>query len=143
MSDLFGKTVPNTENPITADACAVIWDGKTVSTAINFSLEYSQPVTRRRSIGSQAAIIYGGQPMGRASIGRLLTEKDVPWDTDSWKNCKSGKIEFQLGGNCAGKNIRKFIATGCIVSAFTVQANADDLTVADNVAIEFLELTRE
>ena len=146
MADLFGKTAPEPTQPITADTCKIFWDGadKQVATAINFSLEYSQGVTRRRSIGNKSAIIYGGQPQGRATIGRLVTlEGDLPWNSDSWKACKGGFLIFELGGNCqGGKSGAKFKATQCIVSSFSLQANAEDLTVADNVVIDFMELTR-
>lgn len=142
MADIFGRTPLTLQTPITADQCHIEWEGE-VGTAIQFSLEYSQQVTRRRSIGNQNAVIFGSQPMGRATIARLLTTGENGFTQQAWSCGKSdSKITFKLGG-CGGEGGGgTYTATGCIVSSFSIQASAEDLTVMDNVVIEFLELTK-
>lgn len=140
MADLFGRDPINIKTPMTADKCEITWDGDNVATAIQFSLEYSQSITRRRSIGSKDAIIYGSQPVGRATMARLITSSGVDTTGDSWE-CKTGEMSFEMG-SCDGGGSRTFHAKGCIVTSYSIQAQAEDLTVMDNVVIEFLELTK-
>lgn len=141
MSDIYGKAPLNLKQAVTADRCTITWDGKDVAQAVQFSLEYSQSVTRRRSIGQKDAVIYGGQPTGRATMARLITSGGSNvGDGDSWLACKSGTMMFEMGGNCGGTG-DIYHATGCIVTSFSLQASSEDLTVMDNVVIEFLELS--
>lgn len=142
MADIFGKEPLKLKTPVTADKCRITMDGKPVAEAMQFSLEYSQSITRRRSIGNNSAVIYGSQPMGRASMARLITVPDESSKGDSWNACIRGRLTFELGGGCDSNQQtgKTYTAEGCIVSAFSVSASADDLTVVDNVVIEFMEL---
>jgi hypothetical protein len=144
MADLYGKDKLTILQPVTADRCKIQMDGKDVGEAIQFSLEYSQGVTRRRSIGSRSAVIYASQPTGRATMARLITV-DGDKQTgkgDSWLACKGGTLDFTMKGNPCGDGAPETVykATGCIVTSFSIQASAEDTTVMDNVVIEFLEL---
>jgi len=139
MADMFGREPVKLKKPVTADKCEITWDGKNVAQAIQFSMDYSQQITRRRSIGSKDAIIYGSQPQGRATMARLITSDGSITSGDSW-TCKTGTLTFKLGG-CEGGG-GTYTATGCIISSFNIQAQAEDLTVMDNVVIEFMELSK-
>ncbi len=139
MADMFGREPVQLKQPITADKCEITWDGDVVGQAIQFSLEYSQQMTRRRSIGSKDAIVYGSQPVGRASMARLYTADGPKSAGDSW-SCKTGNMTFTMGG-CEGAGGKTYHATGCVVTSFQIQASAEDLSVMDNITIEFLELT--
>lgn len=138
MAEMFNRPPVNVKDPITADNCSIIWDGEIVTQAQNITIQYSQNVTRRRSIGSQDAVIYASQPQGTAQITRLVTTESGLFSGPSWQPCGNGNLTFLLGG-CNGDG-NNYSATGCIVSSFSVQASADDLTVVDNVTIEFLQL---
>lgn len=145
MADIYGKEKIDIKQPITADRCEIMMDGSPVGQAIQFSLEYSQAVTRRRSIGQKMAVIYAGQPSGRATMARLITTDGtlMTGRGDSWKACSSGTLTFTMKGNPCGEanaKVTKYKATGCIVTSFSLSAQAEDLTVMDNVVIEFLEL---
>ncbi len=143
MADIFGKEPLELKQPITADKCIISLDGKVVAEASQISIEYSQSITRRRSIGNKTAVIYGAQPQGRASIARLLALDMEDERGKSWTGCVEGTLTFSMGGGCGGQDksaSKRYTATGCIVSAFSIQASADDLTVMDNVVIEFMEL---
>ena len=142
MADLFGRDPITLKTPVTADKCTIIFDGETVAQAIQFSIEYGQSITRRRSIGSKDAVVYGSQPQGRATIARLITIAGATTKGASWSACGDGTITFELGGCKADKVGQSYNATGCIVTSYSISASAEDLTVMDNVTIEFMELTK-
>jgi len=139
MSDLFGRAAQNIRTPITADLAQINW-GTQIATAVNISISYMQPITRRRTIGNQAAIIYSGQPAGTISIQRLLADgaSDL-FAKPGWSACSPTDISLNLSG-CNGASGYSVKATGCVVSNFQVSAEAEGLTVIDNVTIEFLQL---
>jgi hypothetical protein len=151
--DIFGRTPPSIKTPITADRCIITWDNKTVTQAIQFQMSYGQSVTRRRTIGSNDAVVYGSQPSGQATMARLYVSGDSAalFSTDSWTCGGTGIVTFATGacdsqqgptasgGNAGGDT---FTARGCMVSQFSISAQAEDLTVVDNVTIEFLQLER-
>ena len=142
--DIFNKKKIQTDTPITADYCEIWFDGEVVATALGFTLEYNQGVTRRRSIGSKTAVIYGGQPNGRASMQRMITVGSNFFGGKTGENswsCEGGTLEFHLGSCNGTEEGRVFHAQGCMVSSFSLQVSSEDLTVADAVTIDFLELT--
>ncbi len=140
MADMFGRDPVQLKTPMTADKCDITWENENVASAIQFSIEYGQQVTRRRSIGSQDAIIYGSQPQGRATMARLITSDGTITTGPSW-SCKTGTLKFYMSG-CEGAGGGVFIANGCIVTSYNISAQAEDLTVMDNVTIEFMELEK-
>lgn len=142
MADLFGKEPLRLKTPVTADQCTIIFDGETVAQAVTFQLEYGQSITRRRSIGSKDAVVYGSQPQGRATIARLITKEGAITKGKSWTACGNGTIRFNLGYCEGGITKDKYDATGCVVTSYSISASAEDLTVMDNVTIEFMELTK-
>lgn len=143
-NDIFNRTPSSIRRPITADKCLLTWDGQVVTQASNFSMTYNQGINRRRSIGNNDAVIYATLPVGQASMSRLLClDKAVLFNTPSW-TCVGGTITFKLDGDCSdsgsGAGAQTYTASGCIVTSYTISATADDLSVMDNVVIEFLEL---
>jgi len=140
MADVFNKE-QTIKQPITADLCSIVWDGETVTQAMQFQLTYSQQISRRRSIGSEDAIIYGSQPQGQITIARLMCDSSALFSSDSW-TCRPGTLTFQTA-TCEGAGGVTYTANGCMVSQYSVTASAEDLTVVDNVVVEFLELTTE
>lgn len=144
MADIFNRQSLDIQKPVTADKCVILWDDTVVSQAFQFQMTYNQGITRRRSIGNQSAVIYGSQPMGQINMARLLTvDASNLFSTKAWTGCgdSESKIAFQLF-DCADQSGDTYIAIGCIVTSFSLNANSDDLTVMDNVVVEFLELQR-
>ena len=141
MADILGRDPIQLKQPITADKCLITWDGNNVAQAISVSLDYSQSISRRRSIGSKDAVIYGSQPSGRATMARLITTDGSITQGPSWSSCSTGTLTFTMGG-CNGASGDVYTANGCMVSSFSIQAQAEDLTVMDNVVIEFMELVK-
>lgn len=144
--DIFGKKAINLNfSPVTADLVEIQFDGKLLSTAINFSLSYAQSVNRRHSIGNRDAIIYPSQPVGQISIQRMLTAdlKEL-MSGKIWKACDNGgTISFALKTGCIGTNVNKvatYTCTGCVATQYQLNGEAEGLSIVDGVTIEFMQL---
>ncbi len=141
MADLFGFGNQSIKTPLTADKATIQWGG-VVTGAVQVNISYAQQVNRRRTIGNKAAVIWAAMPSGQITIQRLLTtDAAALFSSPGWNACTPGTITLTLGGGCGGGNGPTFTATGCVVSQFSVTAEAESLTVMDNVVIEFLQLT--
>ena len=141
MADLYGFGDQNIKTPLTADKATINWGG-IVTGAVQIAVSYAQQVQRRRTIGIKDAVIYASMPSGQVTIQRLLTTDATGlFSSPGWKACEPGTITLTLGGGCAGGGGPSFTATGCVVSQFQVSAEAESLTVMDNVVIEFLQLS--
>lgn len=141
MADLFGFSNQSIKTPITADKAILQW-GDIVAGALQVSITYAQPINRRRTIGNKDAVIWASQPNGQVTIQRLITtDASGLFKSPGWSACNPGTITLALRGGCesAGSG-PTFIATGCVVSQFNVSAEAESLTVMDNVTIDFLQL---
>ena len=144
MADLFKRQDSTIKTPVTADNCVITWGGN-IAAAMQVQISYQQQVQRRRTIGNQNAIIYATYPVGQITIARLIADgaADI-FSADGWSACTPGQITFAMSGgkgsNCPGAGY-SLTAKGCIVSQFSVQAEAEGLTVVDNITIEFLELS--
>jgi len=139
--DLFGYNNHDIRTPITADKCTIDWGGP-VTGAVQISISYAQQINRRRTIGNRNAVIWGTMPVGQITIARLLTtDASELFSAPGWEACNPGELSFQLAGGCSGTTATTLKANGCIVTQFQVQAEAEGLTVMDNVVIEFLQLT--
>jgi hypothetical protein len=139
--DLYGHADQNIKTPLTADKATINWGG-IVTGAIQVSVQYAQQINRRRTIGNKDAVIYASMPQGQVTIQRLLTtDATALFSAPGWKACLPGTITLTLAGGCDGTGGPTFTARGCIVSQFSVQAEAESLTVMDNVVVEFLQLT--
>jgi hypothetical protein len=139
-NDLYGFNLANLRTPLTADKATIDWGGP-VTAAIQLSVAYMQQVQRRRTIGNRDAVIWATMPQGQITIARLLTTDATSLFTaPGWKACEPGTITLNLGGGCDGATAFSLTALHCIVSQFSLQAEAESLTVMDNVVIEFLQL---
>jgi hypothetical protein len=158
--DIFKRLPVEVKKPITADMCILEWGGSGVgeagawlSTATNFSLNYTQPVTRRRTIGTSVnrnvAVIYAGQPYGTITIQRLFAEQmngETPiFNRPGWNPCAglaTIKIAFNGESIISGCKVSGgiYTAQACIVTTYALSGEAEGLTVIDNVQIEFLQL---
>ena len=137
--DIYNRDAGNYKAPITADKCTLTWEG-IVSAAIQVQISYAQQVTRRRTIGNQDMVIFASYPQGQISIARMLCAgADDIFSRGGWNHCQPTTISFEMAGCAGGFNLS---ATHCIVSQYTVSAEAEGLTVIDNLVIEFLELTK-
>lgn len=140
MADLYGFGDQNIKTPLTADKATINWGG-IVTGAIQISVAYAQQINRRRTIGNKDAVIWAAMPSGQITIQRLLTtDAGALFSSPGWKATAPGEITLTLGGGPTGGNGPTFTARGCVVSQFSVQAEAESLTVMDNVTIEFLQL---
>lgn len=144
-TDVFGRTPTIPKMPFTADKATIDWGGP-ITTAMNVSLGYSQAIQRRRTIGNKNSVIYAAQPVGSITIARLLTEDATSlFNAPGWKVCDGpGTITLTFRGGCDDKPSTSgnlvFTAIGCMVANFSISAEAEGLTVIDNVGIEFLQL---
>lgn len=161
MAELFGRKSVIPKKPITADMCTIIWgdsldtgegvpNGAAVASATNISIQYQQQVTRRRTLGAAEgapiAVIYPSQPVGSMSIQRLICEttEDI-FQRPGWNICKgTAALSISFDGATAyeGCNTQGSIytATGATVTGYSLNAEAEGLTVVDNIQIEFLQL---
>jgi hypothetical protein len=144
MADLFQRQDSTIKTPVTADNCVITWGGN-IAAAMQVQISYQQQIQRRRTIGNQHALIYATYPVGQITIARLIADgaADI-FSAEGWSVCTPGQITFAMhGGNgssCSSSGY-SLTAKGCIVSQFSVQAEAEGLTVVDNITIEFLELS--
>lgn len=140
MADLFGFSESKYQTPLTADKATIEWSG-TVTGAVNISIAYNQPINRRRTIGNKDTALWASLPTGQINIQRLLTTNvSALFSSDGWNACKPGTLTLRLAGGCDSKEGITFTATNCIVSQYNVSAEAESLTVVDNLVIEFLQL---
>ncbi len=159
--DVFKRIPIEQRAPLTADTCNITWgDPSTgnvfLSTATNVRISYAQQVTRRRTLGnvggSSVAVLYTSQPQGSIAISRLIAEGGANdlFSRPGWNACETNvdiTIEFAPGTDNLGapphcKNVDSTIYTakGCIVSQYELTAEAEGLSVVDNIVIEFLQL---
>jgi hypothetical protein len=138
MADLFGYQTASIKTPVTADKCTLSWGG-TVAGAVQVSISYSQQINRRRTIGNKDTVIWASQPSGQATIQRLITSGGIATG-EGWNPCSPATITFNLG-SCNGGG-GSLTAHGCVVTQYSIQAEAESLTVMDNVVIDFLQLDK-
>jgi hypothetical protein len=148
--DLFGYNAQTGKKVYLADKAKIMWDGE-LAGATQVSVTYAQQINRRRTIGNKDATIYGSQPQGNINIQRLVFsggEGGAIFSKTGWDACKdAADISIYLGEGCAndgggggaGGGL-SWEAKGCRVSQYSLQMEAESLTVADNVVIEFLQL---
>lgn len=139
--DIFQKDTAPIKSPITADKCTITIGGTTIADAIQFQATYGQSITHRRAIGNKSVIIYGSMPRGQISIARLIADGSSNLLSSDIFTCTGGTISFK-GTSCDGGSTVNYVARGCMASNFSISANADDLTVLDNIVIEFVELSQ-
>lgn len=138
--DIFGFGDQQIKTPLTADKALISWGG-IVTGAINVSVSYAQQVQRRRTIGNKDAVIYASMPAGQVTMARLLTtDAGLLFSAPGWQACNPGTISISFGGGCDSAVGFVVTAIGCVVSQFQIQAEAEGLTVMDNVTIDFLQL---
>jgi len=158
-TDIFGKTVQEIQSPFTADRALILIGDQAVAGAQNITITYAQPVQKRRSIGSKQALIFSGQPMGQISIARLVAQKAIPgldgsgfpaFGTGIWNACdfsdpRQRELKFEMqGGPCLvggnATNIFALIATGCVITNYSLSAESESVSISDAVTIDFLQL---
>lgn len=137
MADVFGFAQSNIQAPITADRCTVSFGG-TIAGATQVSIQYAQQINRRRTIGNQISLLWGAQPQGQATIQRLVVAGAIAGGS-GWSACSPGTVTFNLGG-CSGGGA-SLTASGAVVSQYSLTAEAESLTVMDNVVIDFMFLS--
>ena len=141
MADLFGFSNQTIKTPFTADKATIQWGSNIVTGAIQIAVTYAQQINRRRTIGNRDAVIYASQPNGNINIQRLVTNNSSAlFAAPGWNACNPGTITLGMGG-CGRETGTRYTATGCVVSQFSVTAEAESLTVMDNVVVEFLQLS--
>ncbi len=141
---------------------------RVVTGATNINISYQQQVVRRRTLatagGSPLAVIYPTQPMGSVQIQRLFADLsqqlgggETGYETSSvhdifdlpgWNICKgTAELAVTFDGasaypDCATK-APGYRMTGAVVTGYNISAEAEGLTVVDNVSIEFLQMFRQ
>lgn len=147
-NDVFNRKLVDPKKPVTADMALINWDG-ILSQATNISWQYGQQPTRRYTLGNNGrntAVIYPGRPQGAITVQRLVAEGSENLFTKAgWDICKGvATITVSLDGASSfdGCTVKGGIYTfrGCTVTGYSLSLNSEDLTVADNVSIEFLQM---
>jgi hypothetical protein len=142
MADIYGHSDYQTQTPFTADKAILTW-GDVVTGAVQVNVTYAQQANRRRTIGNRAAVIWTTMPSGQINIQRLVTTNTSElFKGDGWTACKPGTITLALTSDCDASGKITFTAKGCVVTQFSISAEAESLTVMDNVVIEFLQLDK-
>lgn len=136
MADLYGRSIARIDTPLTADQAIIGW-GPAEGAAVQVSIAYQQQVNRRRTIGNTAAVIWASMPQGQITIARLMVPATVIGG-EGFDPCQPATITLTLAG--CGSQGPKYTARGCIVSQYSVSAEAESLTVMDNMTIDFLTL---
>ena len=154
MADIFNRKQLNIEKPITADMVLLHWGGDTgagviVAQATNFQLQYQQQITRRWTLGGSnknTCVIYPGRPLGTIRIQRLFVDQNENiFNNPGWDPCgPTATITVQLDGSGAVENCSvsggTYTARGAVATSYGLSAEADGLTIIDDVNIEFLQL---
>ena len=142
-TDVFGKTTQTIQQPITADKVLIDWGG-IVTGATNFTLQYAQPIARRRTIGNGGAVIYSGQPNGSIQLGELMTTENIGtlFSSPGWNVCNPATITIHFAAGCeiSGTSALSLTCTAAVVTNLGIAGEAEGLTVVNNVGIEFLQL---
>ena len=137
-----------------------------VTGATNLTISYQQQVIRRRTLatanGQPVAVIYPSQPTGSIQIQRLFADLSQQLGSggatglasDStgsifgypgWNICNgTATITVTFDGASAYANCSTstggYRMTGALVTGYNISAEAEGLTVVDNVSIEFLQM---
>jgi hypothetical protein len=123
MADMYNREEATVQAPITADRCEISWEGA-FAAAMQVQISYSQQIQRR------------------ITIARLLTSASYDiFSRPGWDACKPGQLSFKMG-ECGGGGGSTLTAKNCIVSQYSLSAEAEGLTVVDNIVIEFLTLDK-
>ena len=140
MADLFQtNSQARAVAPFTADKCTIQWGGE-IAGAMNVTVSYAQQINRRRTIGNKQAMLWASLPNGQITIGRLMaTDAGAIFGAPGWNACAPGAVTLQVAG-CDGSV--SYTASDAIVTQYQVSAEAEGLTVIDNVVLEFLTLSR-
>jgi hypothetical protein len=148
-TDIFGRQLQEIQQPFTADRALIIVDNQIVGSAVNFQLSYAQGVIKRRVIGGRKAVIYPTQPEGQISIARFFAFKGVPGQPESglpafgtglWSVCNPGTVKFEMTGGACGDAVYSFTATGVVATNYGISAEAEGLTITDNIILSYLQL---
>lgn len=159
-SDIYGRKMITPIKPITADMCTIVWGtestvdgtGESVfSGATNISISYQQQVIRRRTLGSRngqpVAVIYPTQPMGTMTMQRLFVETPAGiFSLPGWNICAgTAYMDVRFNGasayaDCA-LSYGGYHISGATVTGYSISAEAEGLTIVDNINVEFLQLS--
>jgi hypothetical protein len=134
MADLFGFG-SNVSNPATADKSTISWGGSTAGVQ-QMSISYNQQLNKRRQVGNDGVIIWASQPGGQINIQRLVVNGLSK--SGGFSACSPTTVSFNASGCGGGGGVT---ANGCVVTQYTVTAEADGLTVMENVVIDFVSLS--
>ena len=148
MSDVFKRKILDLKKPITADMVLIEWDGL-LAQATNISLQYNQPVNRRWTLGTNGkntCVIYPGRPLGSLQIQRLFADDNENiFEKAGWDPCGDlANIHILLDGSSALENCDakggEYVVRGALVTNYGLAAEAEGLTLIDNINIEFMQL---
>ena len=147
-NDVFNRLLIDVKKPVTADMALIHWDGL-LAAATQISWQYNQQITKRYTLGSNGrntAVIYPGRPQGSMTIARLIAEdSENLFSKKGWDVCKGlATITISLDGQSAFENCNvkggTFTFRGCFANSTGVNLNSEDLSVAESISIEFLQM---
>lgn len=158
-SDIFGKTIQSVDTPLTADRAVIMINDQVVAGVQNISINYQQAIQRRHEIGGRRTLLYSTQPVGAISIASLVAFYNVPgvpaggfpkmgtgiWNACDFTNPSERQLKLQLFGGPCQDGVAEdlgsaYIATGCVITGWNLQAESESLSIATGVSIEFVQL---
>lgn len=154
-ADILQRNLFDHKQPLTADRVKLVFSGGngTVYAALTVQAQIQYPVSRRRTLGTNANVVQSftivGQPAGKLTIARMFGPAAKSADlfaTDPFDPCAENSTITMLFSNqttlsnCAStvNDVYKF--HGAIVSAYEITANAEELTVLDNIVVDFSQM---
>ena len=156
-ADILQRNLFDHSQPLTADRVKLVFSGNagTVYAALTVQAQVQYPVSRRRTLGTDANVVQSftivGQPAGKLTIARMFgpeaKSRDLfashPFNPCAPKGESIVTMSFTnqtTMSNCATNVTEIYKFHGAIVSAYEITANAEELTVLDNIVVDFSQM---
>lgn len=155
-ADILQRNLFDHSQPLTADRVKLVFNGSaTVYAALTVQAQLQYPVTRRRTLGTDANVVQSftivGQPAGKLTIGRMFgpeAQTAALFRTHPFNPCAAKGLAFitmsfsnqTTMSNCPTQVNETYIFHGAIVSGYEITANAEELTVLDNIVVDFSQM---
>lgn len=154
-ADILQRNLFDHKQPLTADRVKLIFSGGngTVYAALTVQAQVQYPVSRRRTLGTDANVVQSftivGQPAGKLTIARMFgpaANSAELFATHPFNPCADiSTVTMSFSNqttlsNCASTVNDIYTFYGAIVSAYEITANAEELTVLDNIVVDFSQM---
>ena len=155
-ADILQRNLFDHSQPLTADRVKLVFSGySTVYAALTVQAQVQYPVSRRRTLGTDGNMVQSftivGQPAGKLTIARMFgpeAKSAELFATHPFNPCAPKGESFvtmsfsnqTTMSNCPSSVNDIYTFHGAIVSAYEITANAEELTVLDNIVVDFSQM---